>query len=180
MNAPIDLFRGPGAGFEEPFAMLLACHERVQRMLTLLQRLAEHLPTHGADDQARRAAHDIKRYFDQAGPAHHEDEERHIFPALLKQAGAPLKPLVRQLKSEHLIMARQWRAVRADLIAIEAGQGRLEAPAVQRWLAFAALYRSHIEAEEGQAYAAARALLDADAQGAMGQEMATRRGLKPG
>ena len=29
----------PGVGFEDPFAMLQACHERVQRTLALLERL---------------------------------------------------------------------------------------------------------------------------------------------
>ena len=36
-------FLSPGAGFEAPFEMLAACHERVERMLTLLARLQQHL-----------------------------------------------------------------------------------------------------------------------------------------
>ena len=31
-------FNAPSVGFEQPFAMLEACHERVQRTLALLQR----------------------------------------------------------------------------------------------------------------------------------------------
>lgn len=177
MNATVHLHRAPAAGFDEPFEMLAACHERVERMLTLLLRLANHLPAHGADAQARGAAHDVMRYFDVAGPAHHEDEERHIFPALLKQPGAPLKPLVRQLKSEHLVMTQQWALVRADLVAIEAGQGALGTEALQRWQAFAALYREHMAAEDGQAYLAAQTVLGEDARVAMGREMAARRGV---
>lgn len=34
-------FNTPAVGFEEPFAMLEACHERVQRTLDLLQRLLQ-------------------------------------------------------------------------------------------------------------------------------------------
>ena len=61
--------------FEQPYEMMEACHERVHRMLALLERLREHLPLHGADAQAQQAARDIMRYFDQAAPQHHTDEE---------------------------------------------------------------------------------------------------------
>lgn len=179
MNATITLHRSPSAGFDQPFEMLAACHERVQRMLALMTKLAAHLPAHGADEQARSAARDVMRYFDTAGPAHHLDEERHVFPLLLKQPGAPLKALVRQLKSDHLAMEQQWKAVRADLQAIDQGQGRLDDAALQRWQAFAALYREHMEAENERAYTAAENLIKGPALQAMGQEMGARRGLRP-
>lgn len=171
-------YRSPNAGFDQPFEMLAACHERVERMLALLLKLADHLALHGADEAARSAASDVMRYFDLAGPAHHEDEERHIFPALLKQPGAPLKALVRRLKSDHLQMTRQWAAVRADLAAVAEGQGAVTADRLARWQAFAALYRGHIQAEDGQAYSAAQSLLADEDQAAMGREMATRRGVR--
>jgi hypothetical protein len=46
----------PGAGFDQPFEMLGACHERVQRTLDLLQRLQTYLAEQGVDDSARQAA----------------------------------------------------------------------------------------------------------------------------
>ena len=46
----------PGSGFEQPFEMLDACHERVERMLRLLGKIREHVTTHGADEQARPRA----------------------------------------------------------------------------------------------------------------------------
>jgi len=49
MNQPIrmaSLLATPAVGFEQPFEMLAACHERVNRMLALLERLREHLPGH--------------------------------------------------------------------------------------------------------------------------------------
>ncbi|MBY0467146.1 MAG: hemerythrin domain-containing protein, partial [Burkholderiales bacterium] len=73
----------PGAGFEAPFEMLAACHERVVRMLTLLARLRAHLTEKGWDPSVAQAAQDVMRYFDQAAPKHHDDEERHVFPHLL-------------------------------------------------------------------------------------------------
>lgn len=191
--SPLTFHNSPGVGFEEPFEMLLACHERVQRMLRLLLRLAEHLPGHGADEQARQAAHDVMRYFDQAGPAHHEDEERHLFPLLLAQGDVDLTACVQRLQHDHLAMGRQWQAVRADLADIEAGHWPplqpmqatqpMQPPALlPRWQAYAALYATHIAAEEAHAYAAARPLLPLPALRAMGEEMAQRRGvhLPPG
>lgn len=178
-SSPLSFHSSPAAGFDEPFEMLLACHERVQRMLRLLLRLADHLDGHGADGQARQAAHDVMRYFDLAGPAHHEDEERHLFPLLLAQGDAEVGAVVRRLQQDHLAMGAQWQAVRADLAEIEAGRwppGQVAA-ARPRWQAYADLYAAHIAAEEGRAYPAARPLLPAPALRAMGQEMAQRRGV---
>ena len=65
------------------FDQLGANHDRLQRMLRLLQWLRLHLTTMGCDAQARDAAGELLPFFDQAAPAHHEDEERHVFPPLL-------------------------------------------------------------------------------------------------
>ena len=46
----------PDAGFEAPFELLTACHERVQRMLRLLDRLQQHLAERGWDAQGADAA----------------------------------------------------------------------------------------------------------------------------
>lgn len=82
----------PGAGYEAPFEMLDACHERVGRMLRLLHKLRAHLQASGWDAQAAEAARDVLRYFNEAAPRHHEDEERHVFPAVLAAPDAPALP----------------------------------------------------------------------------------------
>lgn len=176
MTATIAFHRAPAAGFDEPFEMLAACHERVERMLGLLERLAAHVQQKGGDAEAAQAARDVMRYFDQAGPAHHEDEERHLFPALAADAARAAD--VRRLQDEHHAMVAQWAGVRADLVAVEGGAPALPAGADARWAAFAALYRGHIVLEDGTVYPAARARLDAAAQAAMGEEMARRRGVR--
>lgn len=178
-TSPLSLHRSPSAGFDEPFEMLLACHERVQRMNALLLRLGEHLPEHGADADARQAATDVLRYFEQAGPAHHEDEERHLFPALLQHGDASTVAVVQRLQADHVEMHARWQRVRADLQAVAQGHWPPPEPgsALQRWQEHADHYAAHIEAEDHQAYPAARALLDATAQAAMGQDMAQRRGV---
>ena len=180
MTSPLIFHAAPSAGFDEPFEMLAACHERVQRMLGLLERLAAHLAAHGADEQAAQAARDVMRYFDLAGPAHHEDEERHVFPLLLAQGDGGLSATVRRLQQDHRDMHQQWQAVRADLLDVAQKplpvSARMADEAAARWAAFAALYRRHIDVEEAQAYPAARSLTDAPALAVMGREMAQRRG----
>ena len=118
------------------------------------------------------------RYFDLAGPAHHEDEERHVFPLLAATGDPALHTLAARLHDEHLEMARQWAGVRQTLQAVAEGAWPAAngAAALGSWPAFAALYRGHIAAEERLAYPAARRLLDAGHERAMGREMAQRRG----
>jgi hemerythrin-like domain-containing protein len=175
-TSPLTLHRMPVAGFEQPFEVLQACHERVQRMLRLLQRLRAHLTTVGCDDRARQAASDVMRYFDLAAPAHHEDEERHVFPPLL--AAGVCVDTVERLQAEHVEMALRWPQVRAVLQRVEQGPWhgfRDDDEAL--FEQFARLYDWHIAAENELVYPAAARQLDAAAQAAMGGEMSRRRGI---
>jgi hemerythrin-like domain-containing protein len=178
-STSLDLLHdGPAAGFDQPFEMLEACHGRVERMLRLLERLAAHLALHGADAQARSAAADVTRYFDLAGPAHHEDEERHVLPRL-RAGGDPAQVvLAARLHADHAQMTLAWSALRADLARVLGGDWRVGETAPPAWNAFATLYREHIAAEEGQAYPAVRENLNQELLRQMGREMAARRGAK--
>lgn len=174
---PVPGFTAPTVGFEQPFAMLEACHERVQRTLALLMRLRAHVREQGADENARQAARDVLRYFDMAAPLHHEDEELHLFPLLLAHGVPEVARAVRQLQQDHIAMAASWAAARAPLEALAqatcAAFSAEDEAALER---FAAHYADHIDVEEGLVYPAALALLPAKALSAMGDEMASRRG----
>jgi hemerythrin-like domain-containing protein len=180
MNQPIrmaSLLATPAVGFEQPFEMLEACHERVNRMLALLARLREYLPGHGADDNARQAARDVMRYFDLAAPHHHQDEELHVFPPLLAAGDAATVDRVRRLQRDHLQMESGWREARKVLDAVASGERQALATRDEAALdLFAGLYGDHILVEEQSAYPAAAALLDGPALAAMGREMTRRRG----
>ena len=169
-------FNAPSVGFEQPFAMLEACHERVQRTLALLQRLRAHVLEHGVDVPAQQAARDVLRYFDIAAPLHHEDEELHVFPLLLAQGSPDVAALVRRLQQDHLCMTADWAAARLALQALvdgrQAGFSEADGAAFDR---FVGRYDRHIADEETLAYPAAQALLAAPALEAMGNEMAARR-----
>jgi hemerythrin-like domain-containing protein len=171
----------PGASFDQPFGMLEACHERLHRTLALLQRLREHLATHGADAQAQQAAVDVMRYFDQAAPQHHQDEELHVFPPLLAAGDPAVVRVVRQLQAEHLEMESTWERARAMLVQIAEGRlSALNASENAAINAFASLYANHIAAEEQVAYPAARASMDEQALAVMGDDMRRRRNAPRG
>ncbi|MBS0293877.1 MAG: hemerythrin domain-containing protein [Proteobacteria bacterium] len=170
----------PGAGFDEPFAMLDACHDRVRRSLDLLARLRAYLRDRGCDDSARQAARDVLRYFDIAAPLHHEDEELHVFPPLLARGGDEgLAALVRQLQRDHMLMAERWSAARGALQDMT--QARIQAFTPEQEAAFDRFmecYADHLRHEDDSIYPAARALLTMQAQQTMGKEMALRRGVR--
>jgi hemerythrin-like domain-containing protein len=168
----------PGVGFEVPFEMLDACHERVERMLRLLGKIRDHVKAHGPDPQARDAARDVMRYFDQAGPHHHEDEERHVFPPLLAQRDPAVVAVVIRLKQDHREMAVMWSRVRAALTAlVEASEGwpGFSAEDQQRFEAYDALYRRHLLDENSVVYPVARSIIRGKALQAMGVDMMARR-----
>lgn len=177
-------FHSPGAGFEAPFEMLGACHERVERMLALLARLQQHLLAHGLDDAARQAARDVMRYFDLAAPLHHQDEELHVFPPLLAGPDAGLRAVVQRLLQDHRDMEAAWPLARRVLQAISDSAaadwtplGPERSAALNR---FAALYVRHLVDEDQLAYPAAQAALTDDALRAMSLDMMQRRGVPAG
>ncbi len=181
MSPAIPLQRlAPGpAGDEQPFEMLDACHDRMQRMLALLARLRAHVAAHGADTQAREAARDVQRYFDLAAPQHHLDEERHVLPALRASGDPGLAALADRLSSDHRRMEAGWAAARVLLAALEAGSlDRLDAAQEAVLQDFADLSTAHLAAEESVAFPAARCVLDAAATAAMAADMRARRGLR--
>ncbi|MDP4300479.1 hemerythrin domain-containing protein [Leptothrix discophora] len=172
-TVPASLHPSPAAGYDSPYEMLTSCHERVERMLGLLERLSEHVTRHGADTNARSAAADLLRYFDLAAPHHHEDEERHVLPRLEAHGHAAL---AERLRGEHRRMDQQWRALRPLLVTLT--EGHAPAQGLHDVAGFAALYRVHIAVEEDEAYPLTRPGLDAAALQAMGDEMARRRGVR--
>lgn len=175
-----DLLPTPTAGYDEPFDLLAACHDRVRRSLDLLQRLVQHLREHGADEQARAAAGDVLRYFNLAAPLHHEDEERHVFPLLRETGDATLIEAAARLHEDHVAMASRWQALAPLLEAAAAGafDGHVDALA-DAASAFSRLYDEHLELEDNTVFGIARAVAPPQVQRTMAEEMAARRGVAP-
>jgi len=177
--ASLPGLRSPGVGFEQPFLMLQACHERVTRSLQLLRRLLDHLSTVGHDADARAAAHDVWRYFETAAPAHHADEERHVLP-LLRQSGDPaLVDVARRLQADHDALHAVWRDLGPLLHQVQASPSPLSPASLDRLradaAAFVAIHEQHLPLEDDIAFPAARQRLPPGGLQAMGDEMQRRR-----
>jgi hemerythrin-like domain-containing protein len=184
MNAIANIgFSSPTAGYDQPIEMWLGCHHRIARMSSLLQRLVDHLKYHPVDRQAGITAASIRRYFEEAAPRHHEDEEIDLFPRLLEklrdQPDAPatekMDAAIRSLRSDHVEMHDLWLQMRARLLEVEAGKDpRFDDAQV---MLFVTRYRAHIEIEDGLLAPAFKRLFKARDLREIGRAMAARRGV---
>jgi len=168
--------------FSQPLAVLKHCHERIRKQLQTLQKLLAHLPQHGADDDARKAAQAVQKYFNTAAPLHHEDEEQNLMPMLQATArdadAVLLAGLVPGILADHQQMERDWHIINAQLDKIANGQGsELSADDVQR---FGAVYATHMTIEEGDIAPMAKRLFSPEQMAQLGSAMQARRGIAPG
>ena len=162
---------------DEPLDMLHACHERIEAQLRTLERLIDYLPEHGVDDQVRGAITNVLRYFDQAAPNHHEDEEHDLFPRLLANApsdeATSVKSLIDALLADHQAMAEALAVVRTSLIELSTAQRwSVDATAIRH---LADCYRCHIAREEGTLLPLAKRLLTAEDVTELSRAMTARR-----
>lgn len=165
------IVNAPSPGFDDPIALLRACHEKVRRFAGLSLRLDEHVKVSGADDIARKAASDILRYFNLAAPLHHDDEEQDLFPALRELGDVTLTNTLDELEAEHEDLARLWLAVRGWLDDIVAGN---PCPGPIELADFATRYTAHADREERDVYGATDRL-PAPIVKALGLRMSQRR-----
>ncbi|WP_433706602.1 hemerythrin domain-containing protein [Paraburkholderia sacchari] len=166
----------PAPSFDEPVEMLKACHERIAAQCATLEKLAAHLPSHGADAQAQQAARNIMRYFDLAAPHHHADEEQDLFPVLVeisKRQCSPVGERIASLLEEHRFLEASWAQLRTVLADIAEGKTRLLGHV---WVAdFAGAYRAHIALEEREIFPFAEACLDRQQLARLSAAMVARR-----
>jgi len=171
--------RTPDAGFDAPFEMLGACHERVSRSLGLLRRLVDHLGLQGCDEQARTAARDVWRYFEIAAPAHHADEELHVLPRLLHCGDPLLVEAAEQIHADHRQLEALWERLGPRLQALSedpvAWDRSMLGPLAELADAFIAIHDRHVPQEDQLVFPAAAARVDAFELREMGLEMAARR-----
>lgn len=176
-ETPFPGFGSPAVGFEHPYEMLEACHERVQRSLDLLGRLVVYVDERGHDAQTRSAAADVLRYFDIAAPLHHADEEVHVFPLLLTQGNAEVRAAVLSLQDDHRCMSALWASLRQTLLRWrQPGVNESVDEATRSTVAsLCGLYAKHLTTEEGLVFPSARALMDENDLTSMSRQMQARR-----
>lgn len=175
--------------FDNPLGMLRACHRRIERALTVMERLAEQEAAGALDEPARDALRQMLHYFAVGVPRHSADEEESLFPRLraAQTSAGECLPDAAALRLLHTLEQEHAEADAAHHGLDALGQGLLrtgqfEAPEERaRFAALIAalrqLYQEHIRAEDDELFPlAARTLGTAD-QETVGLEMAARRGI---
>ena len=160
------------ASFDAPLDMLTTCHQKVLRFCAQLENLPGYLDAHGITPTVVTTLEGVLRYFDVAGPLHHADEERDLFP-LLAQRAPDSQPLLTEIAIEHITLEGMWSRLREQLQAVNAGQA--QALDVHLSQAFVQRYRAHIDHEENQLLPLAHQLLSADELEQIGDTMSARR-----
>lgn len=165
--------------FDQPLAVLKHCHDRIRKQLATLEKLPAHLAAHGADEQAQQAASAILRYFIQAAPLHHEDEEINLLPLLSAHAPSEeqlvLAQILPTILNQHHRMAELWQQLEVALQAIARGETIVLADSLLK--EYRELYQEHMQIEETQiAPMAARSLNEAQFA-EIGRAMQARRGI---
>ena len=166
------------AGFDAPLDLLEACHGRIAQQCATLEKLCGHLQRHGNDAAAGQAAAAICKYFRQAAPLHHEDEEENLFHLLLARLDAEhaaVGELLALLAGQHRVLDDLWARLEGELEAVAQGTSAHLSNALAE--EFAARNRAHLALENDRVLPAARALLTPADLARLGQAMRARRGV---
>jgi hemerythrin-like domain-containing protein len=169
----------PAPDFSQPLELLHACHGRIEKQCATMLKLAEHVASHGCDQQAQQAAQGVLKYFSTAAVHHHEDEEHDLFPALQALAagddGRQTLVLVENLTAQHRDLEQAWNGVAPWLQGVARQESVACDPvALDRLVG---LYRRHIELEETELLPYCRKVMDAAQLEKLGRSMAARRGV---
>lgn len=162
----------PAAAFDMPLAVLTACHERILRFCDMLERMVEHIESHGVDLQAKETAKIIHRYFSTAGKHHHEDEEEDLFPLLLDH-DRQLQIFIDTLTSTHDQLDQYWARLQSTLLNLDTVNIELLRQEITN---FVTLNREHVQLENRELLPRAATLLTMTEQEVLGKAMAKRRG----
>src|SRR5579872_776949 len=83
---PITIGAKQESDFTDPIGMLGDCHRRIERFLSVLQKLASERQGGALNGQEQNALAASLRYFREAAPKHTADEEESLFPRM-REAG---------------------------------------------------------------------------------------------
>lgn len=165
--------------FDHPVDVLKHCHGRIRKQLNTLQKLILHLPVAGLTADAQQAARAVLRYFDNAAPNHHADEEQDLLPMLQTIASGDdavlLKKVAAEIVSEHQAMDAIWQTIGMQLREIAAGKAA-ELSAVEVRILIER-YTAHMEKEEAVVMPMAQRLFSTDQMTQLGNAMRIRRGI---
>lgn len=166
----------PASLLSRPLDYLLAEHMRLRAVCSLLRYAGEVCQLDAGCAKA------IARFITSALPLHRDDEEKNLFPALLKsaRAGDELAETITRLEADH----RQMKAVQMDIVDAltaepDSAVVSLSPSAARTLRDFAETERRHVAVENGIVLAIARARITAKGLAEIADAMMARRKDSP-
>jgi hemerythrin-like domain-containing protein len=178
----IQIGQKPSPTFQQPLELLSDCHRRVENFLRALILVAEQARGGELNPKQREALETALRYFREAAPKHTADEEESLFPRMRELGGDAAREVfakIEALEADHVIAKDGHNAVE-QLGQKWLADGRLEQTETGQLLSrlreLQSIYERHIAVEDNEIFPFARQVLDLESLGAVGREMAERRG----
>lgn len=171
-----EFFPNPAPDFSDPLGLLKACHQRILRYCELLEKMIElanqNQQTEATNKEILDAANQIRHYFSTAGITHHQDEEKDLFPFLIRSS-MKIAEIIYQLKEDHELIDKLWEQL-DELLSSPVSEKNL--PQLKKISTqFCELQRTHIEREESELFSQAQHMLSSDQLRNIGYSMEERR-----
>jgi iron-sulfur cluster repair protein YtfE (RIC family) len=105
----------------EMMRVLTETHREIEEHLARITALAGGLSRQPADEAVQRQLSELLAFF--AGPLRRHDieEERHLFPALLRDGDPELHRRVERLREDHAWIELRWLDIEPQLAAVAKG-----------------------------------------------------------
>lgn len=175
---------GPLPSFDNPFALMLSCHRRVEQRMGLLHGLADRLED--ADPAVRAEAlavlESVHAFLSTAGIHHTADEEEDLYPMLRESGDPECLAALDELEQEHMRLEPilvAFDRLAGRMVATESLDAASVAELRRLMATMDELYRAHIRHEEGTLFPRAEVLLTPEQIARLSQGMRDRRGIRP-
>lgn len=152
----------PAAQADEPLEGFSQCHVGITQRLAALDELPGLMEPAA---RARRLAADVLDFYERVVLEHHQDEERELFPAVLRSARVGeerdlVQAMIERLTTEHRMVESVFQRLAPALRDVARGRdAQLDAAEVTRLVD---TYRAHAHFEEERFLPMAQAILGRD------------------
>ena len=163
--------------FNNPLGLIKACHERIIFHCDLLEKTIAYLDDNEVDKNSIDAARRVTRYFNTAGKLHHQDEEKDIFPQLIR-VSTKLANIINILEQGHQSIDKLWNNISPLLDKLETITPAQLPELKQLCIEFCQLNLEHMKFEEEELLSVAANLISNDQLKLIGASMKERRHIK--
>ncbi len=160
--------------FSDPLGLISACHQRIRDHASLLELIVVRFEKGEIDADVREAAKKVHTYFNTAAKHHHQDEEKDIFPLLIRQS-LKIADIIHKLKQDHQHHAELWSVIEPVLKRLPE---TLDDHFKQSVVEFCTLQKEHVNIEDEDLFAMAKHILSSEQLKKIGKAMAERRGVR--